>query len=62
MTRKTATQPTLAARYNAKARELMPGQDRLLVDPTLNVGWEIDDEAFRRSEYLGGWPGSSSPC
>ncbi|MDO5633048.1 MAG: hypothetical protein Q4G22_14625 [Paracoccus sp. (in: a-proteobacteria)] len=56
MARKKA-QPTLATRYNALARKLMPGQDRLLVDPSINISWQIDDEVFRRSEYLGGMAG-----
>lgn len=57
MARKTATKATLAARYNAKARTLMPGHPDLLVDPSLDVSWHIDDEVFRRSEYLGGMAG-----
>ncbi|MDO5604511.1 MAG: hypothetical protein Q4G25_05040 [Paracoccus sp. (in: a-proteobacteria)] len=57
MARKTKPAPTLAARYNAFARKLMPGQDRLLVDPSINVSWQIDEIVFRRSEYLGGMAG-----
>ena len=45
---------TLAKKYNAKARDLMPGQVSLIVDDTLTTYAEIDEVVFRRSEYLGG--------
>lgn len=48
---------TLAARYNAKARDLMPRIDELLIDPAIDCACEIDEIVFRRSEYLGGMAG-----
>ena len=46
---------TLAERYNAQAKSLMPHMaDSLAVDPTITCAGEIDDIVFRRSEYLGG--------
>lgn len=46
---------TLAQRYNAEARRLMPqmGED-LLVDPAITSASAIDEIVFRRSEFLGG--------
>ncbi|PWG16118.1 hypothetical protein [Salibaculum griseiflavum] len=46
---------TLATRYNAEAKRLMPHMaDSLAVDPAITCACEIDDIVFRRSEYLGG--------
>ena len=46
---------TLAERYNAQAKSLLPHMaDSLAVDPTITCAGEIDDIVFRRSEYLGG--------
>ena len=46
---------TLAARYNAEAKRLMPHMaDDLTVDPAIDNAGHIDEIVFRRSEYLGG--------
>ena len=46
---------TLAARYNAEAKRLMPHMaEDLAVDPTIDNAGHIDEIVFRRSEYLGG--------
>ena len=46
---------TLAERYNAETRRILPHMaDSLAVDPTITSAGEIDDIVFRRSEYLGG--------
>jgi hypothetical protein len=46
---------TLAARYNAEAKRLMPHMaDDLAVDPGIDNAGHIDEIVFRRSEYLGG--------
>ena len=46
---------TLAERYNAEAKRLMPQHaDSLAVDPSINSAGYIDEIVFRRSEYLGG--------
>ena len=46
---------TLANRYNAEAKRLMPHMfDDLAVDPAINDAGQIDEMVFRRSEYLGG--------
>jgi hypothetical protein len=46
---------TLAARYNAEAKRLMPHMaDDLAVDPEIDNASHIDEIVFRRSEYLGG--------
>lgn len=45
---------TLAQRYNAKARQIMPNHPQLIVDENLTTGAQIDDVVFRRGEYLGG--------
>jgi hypothetical protein len=46
---------TLAARYNAEAKRLMPHMaDDLAVDPAIDSASHIDEIVFRRSEYLGG--------
>jgi len=46
---------TLAERYNAQAKRLLPHMaDSLAVDPTITSSGEIDDIVFRRSELLGG--------
>ena len=46
---------TLAERYNAQAKSLLPHMaDSLTVDPAITCAGEIDDIVFRRSEYLGG--------
>ena len=46
---------TLAERYNAEARRLLPHMaDYLCVDPAIDRATEIDEIVFRRSEYLGG--------
>ena len=46
---------TLAERYNAEARRLMPQHaDSLAVDPCIDNAGHIDEIVFRRSEYLGG--------
>ena len=46
---------TLAERYNAQAKNLLPHMaDSLAVDPTITCAGGIDDIVFRRSEYLGG--------
>jgi len=46
---------TLAERYNAQAKSLLPHMaDSLSVDSTITCAGEIDDIVFRRSEYLGG--------
>lgn len=46
---------TLAERYNAEARRLLPHMaDDLVVDPKIDRVTEIDEIVFRRSEYLGG--------
>lgn len=46
---------TLAERYNAEARRLLPHMaGDLSVDPAINSATEIDEIVFRRGEYLGG--------
>lgn len=46
---------TLAERYNAEARRLMPHMaDDLAVDAAIDNAGHIDDIVFRRSEFLGG--------
>ena len=46
---------TLAERYNAEARRLLPHMATdLKVDPAITRAAEIDEIVFRRSEYLGG--------
>jgi hypothetical protein len=46
---------TLAERYNAEARRLMPQHaDSLAVNPGIDNAGHIDEIVFRRSEYLGG--------
>ena len=46
---------TLATRYNAEAKRLMPHMsDDLLVDPAIDNACHIDEIVFRRSEFLGG--------
>ena len=46
---------TIAERYNAEARRLMPQHaDSLAVDPSIDNAGHIDEIVFRRSEYLGG--------
>ena len=46
---------TIAERYNAKVREIMPHMaDDLEVDPTIDSAAHIDEIVFRRSEFLGG--------
>jgi hypothetical protein len=46
---------TVAERYNAEARRLLPHRaDELSVDPAITRASEIDEIVFRRSEYLGG--------
>ena len=46
---------TLAARYNAEAKRLMPHMaEDLAVDPAIDTASHIDEIVFRRSEYLGG--------
>ena len=45
---------TLAERYNAEARRLLPHMvDDLVVDPKIDRATEIDEIVFRRSEFLG---------
>ena len=51
----TSTTATIAARYNAKAREIMPHiADDLMVDPSTHSAALIDEVVFHRSEFLGG--------
>ena len=46
---------TLAERYNAQAKSLLPHMaESLAVDPAITCAGEIDDIVFCRSEYLGG--------
>ena len=46
---------TLATRYNAEAKRLMPHiADDLAVAPAIDNAGHIDEIVFRRSEYLGG--------
>ena len=46
---------TLATRYNAEAKRLIPHMaDDLAVDPAIDNASQIDEIVFRRSEYLGG--------
>ncbi|WP_412509231.1 hypothetical protein [Roseovarius sp. SYSU LYC5161] len=46
---------TIAERYNAAARDLLPQMAAdLAVDPTITDATHIDEIVFRRSEYLGG--------
>lgn len=46
---------TLAERYNAEARRLMPHMaDDLAVDAAIDNACHIDEIVFRRSEFLGG--------
>jgi hypothetical protein len=46
---------TLAERYNAQAKRLLPHMaEDLVVDPAVTSAGEIDDIVFRRSELLGG--------
>jgi len=46
---------TIAERYNAEARRLMPHMaTELAVDPAITTANTIDEIVFRRSEYLGG--------
>ena len=46
---------TIAERFNAKAREIMPHMaDDLAVDPAIDRAAHIDEIVFRRSEFLGG--------
>ena len=46
---------TLAERYNAEARRLMPHMaEDLAVDAAINNAGHIDEVVFRRSEFLGG--------
>jgi hypothetical protein len=46
---------TIAERYNAEAKRLMPHiVDSLAVAPTITTADEIDEIVFRRSEFLGG--------
>jgi len=46
---------TIAERYNAEAKRLLPHMAAdLAVDPSVTAANEIDDIVFRRSEYLGG--------
>ena len=45
---------TIAERYNAEAKRLLPHMaDSLAVDPTITCAGHIDDIVFCRSEYLG---------
>jgi hypothetical protein len=46
---------TIAERYNAEAKRLLPHMAAdLAVDPSITRANEIDEIVFRRSEYLGG--------
>lgn len=46
---------TIAERYNAEAKRLMPQHaDSLAFDPSIKSAGHIDEIVFRRSEYLGG--------
>jgi len=46
---------TLAERYNAQAKNLLPHMaESLAVDPNITCAGEIDDIVFRRGELLGG--------
>jgi hypothetical protein len=46
---------TIAERYNAEARRLMPHMaEDLAVDAAINNAGHIDEIVFRRSEFLGG--------
>ena len=46
---------TIAERYNAEARRLMPHMaDDLAVDAAIDNAGHIDEIVFRRSEFLGG--------
>jgi hypothetical protein len=46
---------TLAIRYNAEAKRLIPHMaDDLVVDPAIDNAGHIDEIVFRRSEYPGG--------
>lgn len=45
---------TLAIRYNAECRRLMPHQHGLIVDESIDDAGHIDEIVFRESEYLGG--------
>jgi hypothetical protein len=46
---------TLAIRYNAEAKRLIPHMaDDLVVDPAIDNVGHIDEIVFRRSEYPGG--------
>jgi hypothetical protein len=46
---------TIAERYNAEAKRLLPQMAAdLAVDLGITTANEIDDIVFRRSEYLGG--------
>jgi hypothetical protein len=46
---------TLADRYNAEAKRLMPHmEDDLVVDAAIDNAGHIDEIVFRRSAYLGG--------
>lgn len=47
--------PTLAQRFKARAREIMPHQDKLQdLDDRIDDEGHIDEIIFRKSEYLGG--------
>ena len=46
---------TIADRYNAEAKRLLPHMaERLAVAPTITTADKIDEIVFRRSEFLGG--------
>ena len=46
---------TIAERYNAEAKRLLPHMAAdLAVEPSINTANEIDEIVFRRGEYLGG--------
>ena len=45
---------TIAEKYNAKCKEVMPYHPELIVDNHINSANEIDEIVFHRSGYLGG--------
>lgn len=46
---------TIAERYNAEAKRLLPHMAAdLAVEPAINDANHIDEIVFRRSEFLGG--------
>ena len=45
---------TLAEKYNAKCRELMPLHGDLIVSDDIDNASHIDEIVFHRNEYLGG--------